>query len=115
MLLQRAAVGLPLIYWGIADLAAGRLSAFPDLAAAAAGLFLVCGLFTRVAGAAITAAQVWIFFSPGASEHGEPWVSLVLAALSMGVAMLGPGAWSVDAYRFGRKVFEIHESRRPGQ
>ena len=115
MLLQRAAVSLPLIYWGIADLAAGRLSAFPDLAAAAAGLFLVCGFFTRIAGAAITAAQVWIFFSPAASEHGEPWVSLVLAALSLGVAMLGPGAWSVDAYRFGRKVFEIHESRRPGQ
>jgi len=115
LLLQRAAVGLPLIYWGIADLAAGRLSAVPDLAAAAAGLLLVCGLFTRVAGAAITAAQVWIFFSPEASKPGEPWIVLVLGALSLGVAMLGPGAWSVDAYRFGRKVFEIRENRRPGQ
>jgi len=101
------------MYWGIADLAAGRLSAFPDLAAAAAGLLLVCGLFTRVAGVAITAAQVWIFFSPEASEHGEPWIRLVLAALSLGVAMLGAGAWSVDAYRFGRKVFEIRESGHP--
>jgi hypothetical protein len=30
-----------------------------------------------------------------------------LAVLSVSVAMLGPGAWSVDARLFGRKRFDI--------
>jgi hypothetical protein len=27
------------------------------------------------------------------------------------VAMLGPGAWSIDARLFGRKRFDIHRTR----
>jgi uncharacterized membrane protein YphA (DoxX/SURF4 family) len=50
-------------------------------------------------------------FSPAFGYHSEPWPHIFLAALSASVAMLGPGAWSVDARRFGRKVFEIGESR----
>ena len=109
------AVGLSLVYWGIADLAAGRLSAFPELAAAAAGIFLICGLFTPVAGVVIALAETWMLWSPPLADHGEPWIRLFLAALSASVVMLGPGAWSLDARRFGRKVFEIRESRRPDE
>jgi uncharacterized membrane protein YphA (DoxX/SURF4 family) len=53
-----------------------------------------------------------LFFSPGIG-HSDWWSRLVLAALSLSLAMLGPGAWSLDARRFGRKVFEIRESPHP--
>jgi len=32
---------------------------------------------------------------------------IVLATLGATVAMIGPGAWSIDAHLFGRKHFEI--------
>ena len=37
---------------------------------------------------------------------------LLLAVLAISLAMLGPGAWSVDAYLFGRKRFDIGERQR---
>jgi putative oxidoreductase len=51
--------------------------------------------------------ELWIAFSAGFALTGEQWILILLLALSASVAMLGPGAWSIDARRFGRKVFEI--------
>jgi putative oxidoreductase len=113
LLLLRLTLGLPLIYWGAADLAAAHVTAIPQLAAAIAGIFLVSGLFTPVAGAIIVLTQAWIAFSPAFANDGERSMRLFLAAAAVSVAMLGPGAWSVDARRFGRKVFEIGEPRHP--
>jgi len=115
LLLQRVAVGLPLVYWGAMDVAVGRFSALPELAAAAAGVLLICGLFTPAAGAAIVLAETWMLISPSAEDQSAPWIRLLLAAISAGTAMIGPGAWSLDAKRFGRKVFEISESPRPDE
>jgi putative oxidoreductase len=113
LLLLRASVGLPLVYWGIAHLAAGNLTAIADLAAAVAGIFIISGLFTPVAGAIIVLVQASMAFSPAFANEGQRPIRLFLAAVSAGVAMLGPGAWSMDARRFGRKVFEIGEPRHP--
>jgi putative oxidoreductase len=113
LLLLRLTLGLPLIYWGTADLAAPHGMAIPALAGAIAGTFLVSGLFTPLAGAIIVLAQAWMAFSPASANEGERSMRLFLAAAAASVAMLGPGAWSVDARRFGRKVFEIGEPRRP--
>jgi len=114
LLLLRVILGLPLVYWGAADLAAAHLTAIPSLAAAVAGIFLLSGLFTSVAGATVVLAQVWMVLSPTFASEGERSIHFFLAAVSASVAMLGPGAWSVDARRFGRKVFEIGEPRRHG-
>jgi len=57
--------------------------------------------------------EAWMAFSPVFANDGERSMRLFLAAAAASVAMLGPGAWSVDARRFGRKVFEIGEPRRP--
>ena len=111
LLLLRVTVGLPLVYWGIAGLTALGFSAIPEFAAAVAGILLIAGLYTTAAGAMIVLAEVWMVFSSAFGYHAEPWLHIFLAALSASVAMLGPGAWSVDARRFGRKVFEIGESR----
>jgi hypothetical protein len=111
LLLLRVTVGLPLVYWGSASLTALGFAAIPHFAAAVAGILLISGLHTAIAGAVIVLAEAWMLVSPASGYHAEPWPHIFLAALSASVAMLGPGAWSVDARRFGRKVFEIGESR----
>ena len=111
LLLLRLTLGLPLIYCGTADLAA-HLHSIPNLAAGIAGIFLISGLFTPIAGAIIVLDQAWMAFSPAFANDGERSIRLFLAAVSASVAMLCPGALSMDARRFGRKVFEVGEPRR---
>jgi putative oxidoreductase len=74
--------------------------------AAVGGLLLLAGLWTTVAGAIAAISELWIVFSHG---H-DPWVSVMLAGLGAALALLGPGAWSVDARLYGWKRIEI---RRP--
>ena len=78
----------------------------PHLIAAAAGLLLLAGLWTPVAGAIVAVIELLIAFS----HNHDPWVSVFLASLGVALALLGPGAWSVDARLFGWKRIEI---RRP--
>lgn len=72
--------------------------ALPLIDAGAAVLLLV-GLWTPVAGAVVAFCQLWIVVSGG----GAFWLPLVLATLGATLAMIGPGAWSIDALLFGRK------------
>jgi len=70
---------------------------------AGGALLLLAGLWTPVAGVLVGIVEVWIaFFQPG-----DPWSPLLLAALGIGLAMLGPGAWSVDARLCGRKRIDV--------
>ena len=78
----------------------------PHLIAAAIGLLLLFGSWTAVAGVMVAIIESVIAFS----HNGDLWVSVLLASLSISLALLGPGAWSVDARRFGWKRIEI---RRP--
>jgi uncharacterized membrane protein YphA (DoxX/SURF4 family) len=48
-------------------------------------------------------AELFIAFSYPA----DPWKHILLGALGIALAMLGPGAWSVDARLFGRKRIQI--------
>ena len=112
LLLLRITIGLPLLYWGIHDLLALRVSAIPELAAAVASVFVIAGLYTAFAGSFIALVEALMVFLPALAGPPGLLIRVVLAAGSASLAMLGPGAWSVDARRFGRKVFEIGESRR---
>jgi uncharacterized membrane protein YphA (DoxX/SURF4 family) len=82
-----------------------------DLFAAAGGIFLLAGLLTPVAGALIAIDQLWIAFSVYAMPRDAQWIHILLAVLSAAVAMLGPGAWSIDARRFGRRRFDMDQKR----
>ena len=74
-------------------------AAFPELIAAGLGIFILVGLWTPVAGTLIGLTEVWILFSRSTGS----WIPLIPAALGVTLAMIGPGAWSVDARLFGRK------------
>jgi len=64
-----------------------------------AGLLLCAGLWTPIAGSALALVALWSAFS----EHGDFLAHILLATMAAALAMLGPGAWSVDARLFGRK------------
>jgi uncharacterized membrane protein YphA (DoxX/SURF4 family) len=66
---------------------------------AAAGALLLAGLWTPAAGAVVAILEAWI----AVSNPGNPWMPLMLAVLGASLAMIGPGAWSLDARLFGRK------------
>jgi uncharacterized membrane protein YphA (DoxX/SURF4 family) len=65
----------------------------------AAGLLLCAGLWTPIAGVVLTAVAVWSVVS----ADGDPWPQVLLAAMAIALALLGPGACSIDARLFGRK------------
>jgi len=64
-----------------------------------AGLLLCAGLWTPIAGSALSAAMLWSVFL----AHGDFWPQVLLVTMAGALAMLGPGTWSVDARLFGRK------------
>ncbi len=110
MLLRFGAAG-PLIYFGVAGIIAGSeqwLSVALRLVASTGGLLLLLGLWTPVAGAVVAVVELWRAFSLEVSQRDNPWFHVVLAVVVAGVAMLGPGAWSLDAHFFGRKRYELN-------
>jgi len=116
LLLLRIGAAIPLLYFGIAGTAGSLdqpLNIAPRIIAAAGGLLLLIGLWTPVAGIALAIDELWIAFSPPVSQLSDRWLHILLAILVAAVAMLGPGAWSVDARLFGRKRFEIDGRNRP--
>jgi len=100
LLIQRLATGAGLFYEGIAQLGAptGALM-FAHMAGAVLGLFIVIGLWTPVTGALVAVVELWILIE----IPGDVWMPLTLAVLGITLALIGPGAWSIDAFLFGRK------------
>ena len=79
---------------------------------AAGGIFLLAGLWTPVMGALIAIDELWIAFSLPSSQPNSRLIHIFLAVLTAGVAVLGPGAWSIDARLFGRKRFKMKDRTR---
>jgi uncharacterized membrane protein YphA (DoxX/SURF4 family) len=75
----------------------------PQVIVAAAAVLLFVGLWTPIAGTVAAFAEVWIAFW----QSGDPWYPVMLGALGVALAMLGPGAWSIDARLFGRKHIDL--------
>jgi uncharacterized membrane protein YphA (DoxX/SURF4 family) len=65
------------------------------------GLLLVAGFLTPIACAMIAVTAAW----NAISHPADRWYCVMLAALGTAVALIGPGAWSVDARLFGWKRF----------
>ena len=102
LVLLRAAAAGPLVYAG---LLATTSPSPPILGVVTAGaaILLLIGLWTPLAGAVVTVAQLALaVFHPS-----EPWTFVHFAALGAALAMLGPGSCSLDARLFGRKQIQI--------
>jgi uncharacterized membrane protein YphA (DoxX/SURF4 family) len=71
------------------------------------GILLLIGLWSPVAGSLAAMVKAWIALSRFVSHSGDPWIAIIQAVLGAALAMLGPGAWSIDARLFGRKHIDI--------
>jgi hypothetical protein len=77
------------------------------LVGAAIGVLLIVGLWTPLAGGlAAVGAAVHGHLCPG-----DPGSQVLLATLAGALALLGPGAWSIDARLFGWRRVEIPGER----
>jgi uncharacterized membrane protein YphA (DoxX/SURF4 family) len=102
---MRLVAGVTLIGHAISILQAEQFmeAAILKILAAALGMLLVAGLWTPIAGAGVAVFEVWNAFS----QPGDPWAKILLGTLGLALALLGPGAWSVDARLFGWKRIDI--------
>jgi putative oxidoreductase len=101
---------MALLYPGIGNLFNGSGTAITmtrDLIAAAGGILLLAGLWTPVAGALVAVDELWIALALYPAQQDARWSHIFLAVLAASVAMVGPGAWSIDARLFGRKRFRM--------
>lgn len=113
LLLLRLLIGIALICSGTippsedSPVVAGAVHIF----AIVAGAFLIAGFCTPVVGVLAAFEQGWIAVSQILLHLGDPWSAIAQATLAAGLAMIGPGAWSIDARRFGRKRIGFSEHR----
>ena len=112
ILLQRGLAGSLLLYYGISQISTRPpgILIIPESMGALAGLFLLVGLWTPVAGTVAFLMQLWVILA----GMREPMIAVVSAMLGATVAMIGPGAWSIDARIFGRKHIETRVSPKSG-
>src|SRR3954451_21845730 len=85
LLIQRFLIGAALVYCLIAT-PATTVSA-PQLIGALAGLLLIAGLWTPVAGVVTACAEAWVALS----SPGHPGIAAALAVLGVTLALIGPG------------------------
>ena len=100
LLIQRVFTGIALLHNGIVQLEAPRAGLMiPETTGAVLGVFILAGLWTPLVGALVIPVELWIVFAGGS----DIWMSLMLTVFGGTLAMIGPGAWSIDARLFGRK------------
>lgn len=97
--MQRLLAGTAVLYCAVA--AATSTIVAPHMIAAVAGVLLIAGLWTPVAGVLMACAEAWVAVS--SSAHAG--VPAALAVLGISLALIGPGEWSVDARIYGRRRF----------
>jgi uncharacterized membrane protein YphA (DoxX/SURF4 family) len=102
---MRLIVGIALLYRGVEALHSAPTLRFSIVCVLTiiAGFLLLIGLRTSLAGTVLAATEAW----RAVALPGDPWVHLLLGALAAAVAMIGPGAWSMDAHLSGWKRIEV--------
>src|SRR5262245_41248356 len=110
LLLVRLGLGTALISVGVIGFLATAAEAFvfvQNILAVGAGIFLLIGLWTPLAGGLAALQEMGRLLPLFSPAKEAVWIHTLFVVLSAGVAMVGPGAWSIDARLFGRKRFDL--------
>jgi len=101
VLLQRILAAILLVRSSIIGLSGAPFSLpmIPHLFAVCAAILLLIGLWTPIVGALIFIIELCVAIT----HMSDPWLPIVMGTISGTTAMIGPGAWSIDARLFGRK------------
>ncbi len=83
------------------------LTILPGVGEALTGALLLVGLGTPIVAILVCVLQVGMLLA----SHGAVVLHSVLAAISVCITVMGPGAWSIDARWFGRRRVEIQSLR----
>jgi uncharacterized membrane protein YphA (DoxX/SURF4 family) len=107
---MRIVAGATLIAYAVSTLRSGPSTSAAILAVltVAASLLLLVGLWTPVAGSLVAVlGLVSAVFQPE-----QRTAAILLAAIGSALALLGPGAWSIDARLFGWKRIDVNGRKR---
>jgi len=72
------------------------------------GLLLAVGFWTPMVGALVAVSVLLRALARAA----DGWCCVMVGTLALALALLGPGAWSVDARLFGWKRLQIPDKKR---
>jgi putative oxidoreductase len=105
LLLIRTAVGVSLIASGIVRFRSGQAPQLTilDILTIADGVLVMVGLWTPVAGSLVVILAAWSIFA----QHANLYSTVLSAVIGAGLALIGPGAWSLDARLFGWKRIDL--------
>jgi putative oxidoreductase len=105
LLIQRVVVAILLVHFCVIHLMGSyfSVSMIPYIIGACAAVLFLVGLWTPFMGALIALVEFWVAFA----HLSDPWIAVLLAIIGGTSAMLGPGAFSVDARLFGRRHLDV--------
>jgi putative oxidoreductase len=103
LLILRCALACSCVAIEMQSAESGHRLALFLVAPIACGGLLIGGLWTPFVAIVLAILLLW----SGLSARPVDPLALILAATAVSLAMLGPGAWSLDAVLFGRKRIDV--------